>query len=838
MKSLLRLICLALMAAGARADTFFVTGSGNNTILRYSSAGADLSSFPSANLKVPTAVTVSAAGQVYVTDDQPNSTIEKYAADGTDLGVFASTNLTRAYGLVFDAAGNLYAANFGNGTIRKFSPAGADLGVFLQGLSGPVGMAFDASGAFYVANYSNNTVSRYSSTSFSTFISTGLTTPYALAFDASGNLFVSNVGNGDIKKYSPAGADLGVFANVGTSGPTGLVFDQAGNLYVANEYSHSIEKYSSTGADLGVFVTAPAGSSPAAIALLPSGDVVQFATSSYSVNEAAGTASVAVKRIGAGSGAITVQYATSDGTAVAGADYSATSGALTWADGDLADKTISVPILDRGLSTANIVSFSLTLSAPSTGTTLGTIVQTLVQISENDTTTAPTVTVASPPAGLTITAGTVLPMAVSVVDPAGTLARVQFLIDGEPVANIPAPGPYTASVTAPAAAGPHNLTVTAANTQGAVVYKNTVTFNVVAADPATPAPTAAILADLTGRDFVAGTSQPVTVTATSGTAGVPLTRVDFYADGVLFASVDGAGNPITSAHPGRPTVKDDPQPVANGTTFTAAFTLPGATKLVNILAVALDKLGRSQVSTPATVQSVADTTDQAPLVEFNGFTDGERIGTGFALNIPVIAVDPDSLHPPVGYRGPKPRAFDVSPLIQKVEYYLNSIKAREDTAAPYALPLQAPAEGTYVVTVIATDGSGLATVSKPLRLQAVAPVTVTLATKGAGAAVEGGGKLKALFSRSGDASTDLTVLYKTSGVATNKKDYLGPDGLALSGSAVIPAGESSLKLKIVPKADKKAEGTETFKLKLLPSPTGEYIIGSPAKAKFSIEDAE
>ena len=42
---------------------------------------------------------------------------------------------------------------------------------------------------------------------------------------------------------------------------------------------------------------------------------------------------------------VTVDYATSDGTATAGDDYTATSGTLTFAPGDVA-KTVSVPILD------------------------------------------------------------------------------------------------------------------------------------------------------------------------------------------------------------------------------------------------------------------------------------------------------------------------------------------------------------------------------------------------------------------------------------------------------------------------------------------------------------
>ena len=50
----------------------------------------------------------------------------------------------------------------------------------------------------------------------------------------------------------------------------------------------------------------------------------------------------------AASSAVTVDYATSDGTAVAGEDYTATSGALTFAAGETA-KTVSVPVLDDAI---------------------------------------------------------------------------------------------------------------------------------------------------------------------------------------------------------------------------------------------------------------------------------------------------------------------------------------------------------------------------------------------------------------------------------------------------------------------------------------------------------
>ena len=64
------------------------------------------------------------------------------------------------------------------------------------------------------------------------------------------------------------------------------------------------------------------------------------------VQEAANaTLAFAVTLSRAPSGTVTVGYATSDGTATAGSDYTATSGRLTFAAGET-EKTVSVPVLD------------------------------------------------------------------------------------------------------------------------------------------------------------------------------------------------------------------------------------------------------------------------------------------------------------------------------------------------------------------------------------------------------------------------------------------------------------------------------------------------------------
>lgn len=85
---------------------------------------------------------------------------------------------------------------------------------------------------------------------------------------------------------------------------------------------------------------------------------------------------ISVNRSGGSTGAVSVNYATSDGTAIAGTDYNATSGTLNWADGDMAPKSFTVTtlpdfIVDDG-KTINIT-LSNPTGAPIVGTAASTI---------------------------------------------------------------------------------------------------------------------------------------------------------------------------------------------------------------------------------------------------------------------------------------------------------------------------------------------------------------------------------------------------------------------------------------------------------------------------------
>jgi hypothetical protein len=107
---------------------------------------------------------------------------------------------------------------------------------------------------------------------------------------------------------------------------------------------------------------------------------LQFAESAYSVSEDAGSVTLTVTRLGT-SGVASVTFNTTDGTASAGTDYTATTGTLAWADGNSDNQTISIPILKRfNLQASRAFTVSLSGAA---GASLGSPASAAVTITES-----------------------------------------------------------------------------------------------------------------------------------------------------------------------------------------------------------------------------------------------------------------------------------------------------------------------------------------------------------------------------------------------------------------------------------------------------------------------
>ncbi|MBP9773752.1 MAG: S-layer homology domain-containing protein [Candidatus Peribacteraceae bacterium] len=108
-----------------------------------------------------------------------------------------------------------------------------------------------------------------------------------------------------------------------------------------------------------------------------------FSASQYGAAENISSLTVTVVRSGGSNGIAAVNYASADGTAKSGADYTAVNGSLTFAAGETT-KTFVIPVASNTATDGNR-KFSLTLSSPSGGSELGAIKTADVTVIDDET---------------------------------------------------------------------------------------------------------------------------------------------------------------------------------------------------------------------------------------------------------------------------------------------------------------------------------------------------------------------------------------------------------------------------------------------------------------------
>lgn len=179
-------------------------------------------------------------------------------------------------------------------------------------------------------------------------------------------------------------------------------------------------------------INASLGSPTSASVVITDNDSsVEFVATSAQVAEDGASVVLEVSRVGSSVGAVAVDYETADGSAEAGSDYTAASGTLTWADGDLAPKPVSIDITDDALLESP-ENFSVLLSN-AVGAALGDSTQAVVTIVDNDTTTD-TVAFAATTVEVNETAGTV-DLTVSRTSGTGPLTIAYTTDDGSALAG-------------------------------------------------------------------------------------------------------------------------------------------------------------------------------------------------------------------------------------------------------------------------------------------------------------------------------------------------------------------------------------------------------------------
>jgi uncharacterized protein (UPF0264 family) len=190
---------------------------------------------------------------------------------------------------------------------------------------------------------------------------------------------------------------------------------------------------------------------------------LQFSTPTFSVNESGPTATITVSRSG-GNSAVGVTYATtSGGTATSGSDYTAVTNNLSWANGDTANKTFTIPIVNDSVHENN-ETVNLTLSNPTGGAMLGNPATAVLTIVDNDPAAGGSYTIS----GRITNASNVAMQNVSVTRTGSNTAVLTNSAGYFTFTNVPA-GTYTLTPSLSGygfTPGTRSVTVTSANVSG------------------------------------------------------------------------------------------------------------------------------------------------------------------------------------------------------------------------------------------------------------------------------------------------------------------------------------------------------------------------------------
>jgi outer membrane protein assembly factor BamB len=358
-----------------------------NGNLLYGSLGTLVDQAGNGGLNRSTGMAFGPDGNLYVGSLNTNEVL-RYSATGAFLGAFVtagSGGLTTpaTEGLSFRPDGKLYVASRDNSNVLRYDAAtGAFIDIFVPSNSGGLlsikGMVFGPDGNLYLSSAGTNQVLRYSGTTgafLGVFVaagSGGLNKPRSLTFGPDGNLYVSSSSSNSVLRYNgTTGAFINTFIGAGSGGlnaPGDLVFTN-GSLYVASQGTNQVLRYDgTTGSYVETTVAANSNGVSSPLGLLPDANNNLLVGSNYEIQRfgPASQAAFTVSLITPTASTVTVNYSTADGSALAGTDYVATSGTLTFAPGETT-KTIVVPTLNASATGAD-KTFTLNLSSPSSGT--------------------------------------------------------------------------------------------------------------------------------------------------------------------------------------------------------------------------------------------------------------------------------------------------------------------------------------------------------------------------------------------------------------------------------------------------------------------------------------
>jgi len=353
----------------------------------------------SGGLSQPIGITLGSDGNVYVAGN--GGAVLRYNGN---TGAYINTFVSQGSGglafstaaLAFGPDGNLYVTSQSTNQVLQYNGStGAFIEAFASagsgGLSSPIGLTFGPDGNLYVSSSATNSILRYegpegnspgtplpaSGETGATFVapsSGGLVQPLNSVFGPDGNLYVDGGQTAGILRYNgTTGAFMNTFAGGGVGGVwvygRGMAFDQYGNLYVGDS-SNAVHRYDAQGNSLGdllVNSVNPSLSKPFGMTFNPQGDLLITCRDSNSV--VSYNSGVDVTLSAGSSTPVSANYTTEDGSTLAGTNYYALSGTVTFAPGQTSQMILLATQEDPHAT--GDVSFSVQLSNPTGGATIG-----------------------------------------------------------------------------------------------------------------------------------------------------------------------------------------------------------------------------------------------------------------------------------------------------------------------------------------------------------------------------------------------------------------------------------------------------------------------------------
>ena len=334
---------------------------------------------------------------------------------------------------------------------------------------------------------------------------------------------------------------------------------------------------------------------------------------------------------------------------------------------------------------------------------------------------SPSVGVTSPVSGSSVTVGTTqtVTAVAAASNPGATITSVQFLANGISLGTSLA-SPYSVAWT-PASAGTYNLTAIATDSIGTQATSSSVAITVTAAGGGgggggggLTAPVVVIDTPANGSTLTVNTSQTISATAslTNGT----VTSVAFSANGTSIGSA--------TVYP-----------------YTINWT-PTTLGTFTITAVATG----SNSAQATAVSTITVNSATAPTVSITAPSTGSTVGVNLAQTITATAASS------TGY-------------IASVEFLVNGKPLSTDTVFPYTASWTPSGTGTYILTAVAKDNSGVITTSAPasITVAASAAPTVSLTNPGSGSSYTIGSSLTLTAAASDSDGTITQVSFYVNG---------------------------------------------------------------------------